>query len=497
MRRFVAVFAVLTAALAGTSLAQDAPLFTPYFPAEEFRARQEAVMDAIGDDAVALLQGAPSPAGYLRFRQHNDFYYLSGVETPHAYLLVDGASRRSALYLPHRNERRESSEGKVLSAEDAGEVVRLTGVDDVHGVEMLSEHLARRTWGPSAPAVYTPFAPAEGVAASRDLATRAITDLATDPWDGRPSREGHFIGLIQERLPRVEVRDLSPILDRLRMIKSEREVAMIRRASQLSTLALLETMRSVRPGTMEYEVDALANFVFLRHGAQHTAYYSLVGSGTNAWYPHYHKGGRRMADGDFLLVDVGADFQYYTTDITRMMPVNGRFNDWQRELYGFYVQCYRAILDNIRPGEVADIARDAAAEMERILEATEFSKPEYERAARQFVGGYVARARGGARSLGHWVGMAVHDVGPREGTLEPGMVFTIEPALRVPEEQIYIRLEDMIVIRDDGAEVLSADLPMDIEGIEALMSEQGLLEAYPLQIEPLDPDALEGGAHHR
>lgn len=487
MRHLPAAVLVLVATVATVASAQDAPVFTPYFSAEDFVARRQAVMDSIGDDAIALLQGAPSPSGYLRFRQHNDFYYLCGIETPHAYLLIDGASRTSALYLPHRNERRESSEGKVLSAEDAEEVRRLTGVDAVHGVEMLSEHLARRTWGASAPAIFTPFAPAEGVAASRDLATRAITDIATDPWDGRPSREGHLVGLIRERLPRVQVQDLSPALDRLRLYKSEREIALIRRASELSNLALLETMRSVHPGVMEYEIDALANFVFLRHGAQHTAYYSLVGSGTNAWYPHYHKGGRRMADGDFLLVDVGADYHYYSTDITRMLPVNGRFNDWQRELYGFYLACYRAILDNIRPGEVADIARDAAAEMERLLESTAFSKPEYERAARQFVAGYVSRARAGARSLGHWVGMAVHDVGPHEGTLEPGMVFTIEPALRVPEERIYIRLEDMIVVRQDGVEILSADLPMDIDDIEAAMAQEGLLEAYPRQLPPLEP----------
>jgi Xaa-Pro aminopeptidase len=459
--------------------AQDTPRFTPYFSADEFQARRSAVADAIGEGSVALVQGAPSPAGYVPFRQSNEFFYLSGIETPHAYLLVEGGSGRSTLYLPHRNARRESSEGRMLSAEDAALVRELTGAAAVFGVEMLNEHLARRNWTASGAALYTPFAPAEGVAMSRDLAVRGNADIAADPWDGRPSREGNFASLLRKRLPRAELRDLTPTLDSLRLIKSAAEIALIRRATDISNLTILEAMRSTRPGMMEYELDALANFVFLREGAQHTAYYSLVGAGPNAWYPHYHQGGREMQDGDFLLVDVGPDFSYYSTDVTRMLPVNGRFNDWQRELYGFYLATYRALLDNIRPGEVADIARDAAAEMETIVDEWPFSKPEYEAAARRFVGRFVASANAGARSLGHWVGMAVHDVGPHDGTLRPGMVFTIEPQFRVPEEQIYIRLEDMILITKDGVEILSQDLPLDIEAIEAMMQEPGLLERYP------------------
>ena len=135
------VLALLLAA--PLALAQDAPLFTSDFPPEEFAARRAKVYDAIGKEAVALVQGAPAPEGYLRFRQSNDFYYLCGVEVPHAYLLLDGASRRATLFLPHRNERRERSEGKVLSAEDAELVTKLTGVEAVAGTDLLGETLAR------------------------------------------------------------------------------------------------------------------------------------------------------------------------------------------------------------------------------------------------------------------------------------------------------------------------------------------------------------------
>lgn len=458
---------------------EDIPFFTTDFPPQEFAERRAAVYAAIGDN-VAVLQGAPSPAGYTRFRQSNEFYYLCGIEVPHAYLLLDGAHRRTLLYLPHRREGRERGEGKMLSAEDAEMVKRLSGVDAVLSTEMLAEHLGFYTRNTGSHVVWTPFSPAEGTAMSRDLATRVIADIAADPWDGSAPREGRFVALLRTRYPQIEVRDLTPVLDRLRLIKSPREIALIRKSTQLSALALMEAMRSTEPGLMEYELDALAKFIYYRHGAQGDAYYSLIASGRNAWWPHYNAGKRRMLDGDFLLMDYAPDVGYYMSDVTRMWPVNGRFNSWQRELYGFYLDCYRAILKSIRPNATAStIMQEAAAEMERILARTRFSKPHFERAAREFVANYKEDAQSPTASLGHWVGMATHDVGRDSGPLRPGMVFTIEPQLRIPEEKIYIRLEDMIVITDKGADILTDSLPMDIAGIEKLMREEGILQRYP------------------
>jgi Xaa-Pro aminopeptidase len=239
-------------------------------------------------------------------------------------------------------------------------------------------------------------------------------------------------------------------------------------------------MRSTAPGISEYELDAVAKYVYYRNGAQGDAYYSLVASGTNAWYPHYSSGKRKMLDGDFLLMDYAPDVGYYMSDVTRMWPVNGKFNAWQRELYGFYLECYQAILKHIRPGVTAGVIKlDALKEMDQALARTRFSKPAYERAAREFVANYRRSAANPRSTLGHWVGMATHDVGQDTGPLRAGMVFTIEPALRVPEEKIYIRLEDVIVITDTGADILTRSLPMDIPGIEKIMREEGMLQRYP------------------
>jgi Xaa-Pro aminopeptidase len=469
---------LLVAALAPRAPAQDAPLFTSDFAPEEFARRRGAVYDALGRDGVAIVPGAPSPASYARFRQSNDFYYLSGVEVPHAYLALNGRMRRATLFLPHRNERREQGEGKVLSAEDADEIRRLSGIDAVAPLEALAEQLARGVQM-GARTLYLPLAPAEGMAMSRDLGLRAVADQANDPWDGRPSREGRFVELLRQRFPTYEVKDLSPTLDELRLIKSPAEIALIKKSTRLACLAIEEAMRSTVPGLYEYELDGLAKFIFFRHGAQGESYYSLIASGPNAWYPHYSSGKRRMQDGELLLMDFAPDVGYYQSDITRMWPVGGRFSPEQRELYTFYLRTYRAFLAAIRPGRTAaEILRASGAGWDEILRDTRFSKPEYEKAARVFVDAHKLSGEHHPM-LGHWVGMAVHDDGPYEGPLRPGMVFTIEPQFRVPEEKIYIRLEDLIVVTEKGIEIVSDWLPSDVEAIEKKMQEDGLLQRYP------------------
>jgi Xaa-Pro aminopeptidase len=464
-----------------SATAQEAfPFFTKDFPVEEFAARRSRVYDTIGPSAFALVQGAPSPVGYVRFRQSNEFYYLCGVETPHAYILLDGSQRRSTLYLPHRNEGRERAEGKALSPEEEKLVRQLTGVDAVYGVEMLAEHLARYARGTMLRTLFTPFSPAEGFAVSRDLALRSVSDASSDPFDGHPSREGNFIQLLRSRFPQFEIRDLTPTLDKLRLIKSPLEITLIKKATQLSALALMECMRSTKPGIMEYELDAVAKFGYYRNRAQGEAYYSLIASGPNAMIGHYNAGRRQMQDGDMLLMDFAPDYGYYMSDLTRVWPVNGKFNKVQRELYDFYVGCYRAVLKAIQPGLTAQaILLEAVGEMDGILSRTTFSKPSYERATKRFVDAYRQSANRPRASLGHWVGMSTHDVGEDSGPLRPGMVFTIEPSLLVPEENINIRCEDLIVITERRAEVVSDFLPLDAADIEKLVQSNGMLQQYP------------------
>ncbi len=238
-------------------LAQSPPHQTD-FPPEEFQSRWNIIFDRIGDHAVAIIQGAPKTNGFLVPRQSNEFYYLCGIETPHAYLILNGKERKATVVLPPRDARLESAEGKVISSSDAELVKQITGAAAVLSSKEMTEESMRNIAGGSGTILYTPFAPAEGNGQSRDELRSANTAITSDPWDGRPSREAHFQTLLKSRFPVAEIRNLNPILDELRSVKSPREIALIRRASQLAGRGLIEAMKSSRPGVFEYQLDAAA-----------------------------------------------------------------------------------------------------------------------------------------------------------------------------------------------------------------------------------------------
>jgi len=434
------------------------------FPPEEFAARWARIFEAIGPAAHALLQGAPSVRGFEVFRQTNEFYYCCGVEAPQAYLLLSAADRRATLFLAHRPEGR-SAEGASLAAEDADLLRRRTGVHAVFGIEALSDHLR------GAAVLYTPHSPAEGRCGDRFEATRADQQAAEDPWDGRPPREMHLVQRLRARLAGVEVRDLSPVLDALRAVKSPREVDLMRRAGRLAARAIAEAMRATRPGMAEYQLGAIAQAVFLIHGAKGEGYRSIIASGKNAWFAHYFRNASVMRDGDLVLMDAAPDLGCYTSDIGRMWPIGGTYAPWQRELYGFIVAYHKALLARIRPGVTADeILAEAAAEMAGAVERTRFSKGIYRDAAR--------RALEFKGHLSHPVGMAVHDPGGyRERPLVPGVVFAVDPQMWVPEEELYIRVEDTVAVTERGIENLTRDAPLELDDVEAVMREPSAFPA--------------------
>jgi Xaa-Pro aminopeptidase len=458
-----------------SAYAQSQPYYQSDFPPEEFRARWERVLAQIGPESVAVLQGAPQVSGFIMPRQDNNFYYLSGIETPHAYLLLDGRTRKVTLYLPPRNPRLESAEGRVLSAKDAELVRQLTGVDAVQSADTMRGDWLSSLEGGAPKFVFTPFSPAEHNAESRHEIVSANAGIAADYWDGRLPREAQFVSLLKTRYPRIEVKDLSPILDELRSVKSPREIALIRGASRLAGLGLMEAMRSTRPGLFEYHLDAAARYVFLVNGARLDAYRSITAAGTeNIWNMHYYRNLAELKDDDLILMDYAPDYHYYVSDIGRMWPVNGKYSAAQRELVGFVLEYHKAVMSRVRPGVTADqIMEEARKAMEPVFDRWKFSKPIYEQAARRLV-----ETGGGAFS--HTVGMAVHDVGTyRSAPLKPGQVFSIDPQLRVPEENLYIRYEDTIVVTENGYENFTAFLPSELEDIEKLMREEGVIQKVP------------------
>ncbi len=478
----IAVLCFLAATLAFPviGIGQDRYYYQTDFSKEEFARRRARIFEKIGKNAIAVVQGARGTADFNVFRQSNEFYYLTGIESPHAYLVLDGRNQRTTLYLSHRDVARERGEGKTLSAEDDELIVSLTGVDQVRGVEFLSLDLVGKGLLRPPPAVlYTPLSPAETGTDSRDELLNEQARVSSDPWDGQPSREARFKDLMNQRMPQFEVRDLSPILDSLRNIKSPEEIAVIRKATEIAGLALMEAMRSTEPGVFEYQLDAAAKYIFYTHGAQGDGYASIIGGGTNAYFGHYFQKADKLKDGDMVLMDYAPDYRYYTSDVTRMWPVNGKYTEEQKKLSDFILAYRDALFRAIKPGVTADFVLDsAAADMEKYLVGNTFANPNHLKAVRE-----------GLKFRGHFqhpVGMAVHDVGLVRGVkLEPGMVFTIDPMIWIREERLYIRMEDVVVVTETGAENLSAFVPSATDEIERTMAEKGIVQIRPATPLPL------------
>lgn len=440
------------------------PVFTDVFPPDEYAARRARVMAKIGD-GVAILQGTTERPGEQPLRQSNQFHYVCGVVEPRAILAIDGKTKRSTLFLNPRNERREQSMyGPGLSPGD--EAAKATGIEAVlprDAFKAMLDGFAREGRD-----IYTPFRPEVlGSASSSDPAALARA-TRNDPWDGRISREEAFLAHLKEAAPHSAIRDLDPILDELRGTKDAREIAIIREATRIAGLGIMEAMRDARLGMHEYELQADSEFVFKKYGSYGAAYFALIATGPNTYYTHYHKNTAVLKDGDLVQFDYAPDFKNYTSDVTRVFPANGRFTAWQREYYTIYLRLYQALMTSIKVHATArDIIKDAVAKMDAIMASYKFTDPKIKGAAEKFVEGY---RNSRATSLGHTVGMEVHDVRYPTPALEPGQIFTIEPEMRIEELHLGVRLEDMILITESGYENLSAFVPIEVADIEKLMA---------------------------
>jgi len=433
------------------------------FDADEFRARRACIFEAIGSNAVAVLQGAGPMAGYQTFRQANAFFYLTGLEVPQAYLVMDGRTGRTTLCLPHRDAHLASIEGREPAAEDREALCALTGCDDVRGPESLMGLIQ------SARTLFTPLAPAEGPLACQDTLRHQARLVASDAWDGMPSREAWFRRLLAERVPAAEIRDLSPTIFALRVIKSPAELAVMRRAGAITARALVEAVKTTRPGMFEYQLGAVADRIYIDSGARGAGYRPIIAAGRNIWMMHYYRNNARLQAGDLVLFDYAPDLFNYTSDIGRMWPVDGVYSPVQRELYGFVVAYHRAMLSVLRPGvPIAQLMAAAAAAVDPYIRDNPFTKPIYEQGARTLMASPN-------KVFTHPVGMAVHDgcsYTDLNAPLSAGYVFALDPQLWVPEEELYIRVEDTVAITADGVESLTADAPLGLDELAALVGRE-------------------------
>ena len=427
-----------------------------------FEQRRRRLMEAIGPDAVAIFPAAPertrSNDVEYRYRQHSDFYYLTGFPEPGAVCVLQPGHEKEdyLLFVRPRDLEKETWTGRRAGVEGA---VTEYGAAAAYPVEELDQRLAKLV--AERDQLY--------YAMDRDEAfTRRVLSWLEQAQLTRPRTGRGPTGLLDARV----------LVHEMRLRKEPVELDAMRRAIAISAEAHGAAMRETRAGRWEYEVEALIDYVFRRNGAAGPAYPSIVAAGTNATILHYTTNDRRLGADDLLLIDAGAEYDFYCADVTRTFPVGARFEGRAKAIYELVLAAQLAAIDAVRPG-------------------ARFDAP-HQRAVRTLVEGLVSLGvlKGSADEIeqqelykpvymhrtSHWLGMDVHDVGLyKQGdavrTLEPGMVLTVEPGLYIADHLedidaawhgIGVRIEDDVLVTADSHEVLTAAVPKHVDEIEAI-----------------------------
>ncbi|MEO6403784.1 MAG: Xaa-Pro peptidase family protein [Vicinamibacteria bacterium] len=442
-------------ALAGPAFAADA------FNKAEYAARRTRLMETIGEGTAVFL-GAQMPASDVAFRQGHDFFYMTGVEIPDAILVVDGQRKESVLFFTMTEM---VADGFTIPVELIRAPGAYSGIERARPADQFSSYLAgiARRDKP----LYTLFLPEEiGPENSREKFNELQKSMTLNMWDGRLTRELQFVKQLRERFPQVDVRDSSPIVWNQRKYKSPAEIDIMRQVARIGVEAHKALIQSTRPGVAEKALAAVFDFVSAKAGARGLSYYTIIMSGKNHAYGHYHGYDRVLKDGDFLILDAAPDYDNYHVDISTSFPASGRFTPRQKELYEAALAVHDVAIENYRPGVTL---KEIGQKMDALIKARG-----YDRFADDFrsivrMGGY-----------NHSIGLATHDVmgtfaGPDE-VLKPGFVFAYDIQLFRRDEEIGILIEDTVAITETGHEVLSLGVPRTVAEIEALMKKPGILQ---------------------
>lgn len=420
----------------------------PQLPLASFQKRRQRLADAIGDDAVLVVATNPVTT-YSNdvehvFRPHNDFWYLTGFSEPESVLLVEGGTGRSDLWLRTRKPEAEVWTGRRLGVERAAETL---GVDAAHDMGGLGDDLRRR------------------------LAGKTLHACSDHHWEVEETLQN----ILGDRAPA----GCKALVD-MRLRKDAEELRLMREAARLGNEAMEAGLGRVRPGAMEFEVEATILHHYRAHGSTGPGYPPIVGTGANAGILHYIENRARIEAGDLVLIDAGCEWGYYNSDITRTVPASGEWTNLQRDLYELVRSAQVAALQEVRPG--ASIKAPHAAAVQVLAEGL---------VNLGWIKGPVEKAiedqtfrRHFMHGTSHFLGLDVHDVGsytdgdgPR--LLEPGMIITVEPGLYVnpdfaaaPEgvPPLGIRIENDLLVTEDGHEDLQAGLAADAEEVAMLVN---------------------------
>lgn len=443
-----ALFAL--ALVLGTSLPVFAQQRRDREPNSVYAERRAKLASKI-DGPIVLLgyTGREEESETYIFAQEENFYYLTGHNEEEAALILlppDGSNAkkddwtgpREILFLPPKDSRKEKWNGVRMSPSDPGIEAR-TGfalVKPMPELRATVERLAR---------IYPAF----------------YTVLPYQKEMGGYPHEKETVDWLKQAAPEVAVKDIRANITELRQIKSPTELAFLRQAIELSDDAHLEAMKMMRPGLWEYQVAARMVEVHAMGGSEAEAYAPIVGAGPNSTALHYDKLSRKIAEGDIVVLDVGAQYSGYAADITRTLPADGKFTPRQREIYEIVLGAQEAAMRALKPG--MDMCRKGDKSVYKI--AYDYINSHGKDQHGKPLGQYFIHG------LGHNIGLNVHDPGDLCKPLVPGMVVTVEPGIYIPEENLGVRIEDDVLITETGNELLSRKLPRTPDEIEKIMAD--------------------------
>jgi Xaa-Pro aminopeptidase len=424
-------------------------------PNADYHARREALAKkAAGVVVLFAATENDGPNAVYGFRQDDNFFYLSGLSEPGSALLLAPAAEASAgtsarsyteiLFLPARNTTQEKWTGPKLGPENP-EAPKITGFDRVEDMGQLPSEVERFV-NPAHPAIYT------------DVASHGENSASASP-----------LAFLKRLNAYLAFQDVKPMLSSLRTTKDAGELALIRKAVDASVAAHFSAFKAVKPNVNEREISALMQYEWGKRGCERVAYAPIVGSGYYSTVLHYSDDDNIMRAGDVVVIDAAGEYSMYAADITRTMPINGHFTARQREIYDIVFAAQQAAMAAFQSGK-STLTRSGANSLYQV--AYDYINTHGKDLHGQPLGQYFIHG------LGHYIGLNVHDPGDYTVPLGPGMAFTIEPGIYIPEENLGVRIEDDYYVDKDGKLIkLSEALPSKAEDVEKYMADKAVARA--------------------
>lgn len=404
--------------------------------------RRENIINRIKDNSILILFSGSAPhksadANY-DFVVNKNFYYLVGIERQNFILVIEKKNneKKETLFIEKVSPLEEKWTGFRMKEDEAKSI---SGMDNIKSVDKFYDYLNSILFN--------------------NLFSDIYLDLERRSWESYETKALVLAKQITEKYPHIKVNNIYNVLAQSRMIKDDDEIKKIREAIRITNEGIKNIIKNLKPGMMEYQIEAYFDFSLKTLGAKRHAFNTIAASGKNAIVLHYEENQCEMKDGDLILFDLGAEYYNYCADISRTFPVNGRFTERQKEIYNIVLKAELETIKAVKPGlpykELNNITKKVLIEeckkIGLIEKDEEISKYYY-------------------HGVSHFLGLDTHDVGDREVTLEPGMVLTIEPGLYIEEEGIGIRIEDDVLVTENGCENLSEDIIKTVDEIEGFMT---------------------------